>query len=99
MTPHSFQSAKNRFDTGDVRSWMCTVPETKYLLAELERRNISHRFGGLFLHDDTVTQVSYVEKVTEYLHDHAPWMIPIVNQVWTPVQTGLCLDWPVFAFV
>lgn len=81
MTTHSFQSAKNRFDTGDVRSWMSTVPETEYLLAELERRNISHRFGGLFLHDDTVTQVSYVEKVTEYLHQHAPWMIPIVNQV------------------
>ena len=60
---------------------MSTVPETEYLLAELERRNISHRFGGLFLHDDTVTQVSYVEKVTEYLHEHAPWMIPIVNQV------------------
>jgi hypothetical protein len=81
ITTHSFQTSKNRFDTGDVRSWMSTIPETEYLLSELERRNISHRFGGLFLHDDTVTQVSYVEKVTEYLHEHAPWMIPIVNQV------------------
>ena len=65
ITTHSFQAAKNRFDTGDVRSWMSTVPEAEYLLSELERRNISHRFGGLFLHDDTVTQVSYVERVAD----------------------------------
>ena len=58
ITMHSFQTAKDGFDTGDVRAYMTTVPEVEYLLSELERRNISQRFGGLFLHDDTVTQVS-----------------------------------------
>jgi len=51
------------------------------LLDELAKRNMSHQFGGVFLHDDTVTQVSYVVQVTEYLAEHAPWLIPIVNQV------------------
>ena len=58
ITMHSFQTAKDGFDTGDVRAYMTTIPEVEYLLSELERRNISQRFGGLFLHDDTVTQVS-----------------------------------------
>ena len=81
LTHKSFQSATAGFDTGDARSYMQTVPEVEYLLAELERRNASRRFGGLFLHDDTVTQVSYVVRVTQYLRKHAPWLIPIVNQV------------------
>ncbi|KAL1524010.1 hypothetical protein AB1Y20_018925 [Prymnesium parvum] len=58
ITTHAYQSFKNHFDTGDVRSYMETVPEVEYFLSELERRNISHRFGGLFLADDTVTQAS-----------------------------------------
>ena len=81
ITTKAFQSGKGHFDTGDVRSWMMTVPEVEYFLAELDRRNISHRFGGLFLADDTVTQVSRVVKVVEYLQQHARWLIPMVNQV------------------
>jgi hypothetical protein len=53
----------------------------EYLLSELERRNMSRHFGGVFLADDTVTQVSRVIKIVDYLHEHAPWLIPMVNQV------------------
>jgi hypothetical protein len=81
LTTKSFQSSKNGFDTGDVRSYMSTIPEIKYLISELEKRNMSKHFAGVFLHDDTVTQVSYVVKMAEYLQEHAPWLIPIVNQV------------------
>ena len=67
LTTKSFQSAKNGFDTGDVYAYMTTIPEVQYLLSELEKRNMSQHFAGLFLHDDTVTQVSYVVKVADYL--------------------------------
>ena len=78
---HAFQTATDRFDTGDYRAWMTTLPEIEYLLSELDRRNISQRFGGLFLHDDTVAQVSYVVNAADFLQKQAPWLIPIVNQV------------------
>ena len=50
------------------------------MLEEFHKRNISHRWGGLFLHDDTVTQESYVIRVSECLSQNAPWMIPVVNE-------------------
>ena len=81
LTTHTLGGDKNHFDTGDVSAWATTVPEVKWMLSEFARRNISHQFGGIFLHDDTVTQVRPVVAMATYLQEHAPWLIPIVNNV------------------
>ena len=81
LTLHTLGRDWDHFDTGDVRAWATTIPEIEWMVSDFERRNISHRFGGLFLHDDTVTEPSMVVATAEYLQQHAPWLIPIVNQV------------------
>jgi hypothetical protein len=80
LTKAPFAFNPGGWEKGVARAFMITVPEVEYMLQVFAERNISHRWGGLFLHDDTVTQESYVIKVAEYLSEKAPWMVPIVNQ-------------------
>jgi hypothetical protein len=80
-TTKSFQNSFNGdWKLGRVRSFMYTVPEVEYMLEEFERRNITRRWGGVFMHDDTVTQTAWVQDVADYLQQRAPWLVPIVNQ-------------------
>ena len=58
-----------------------TVPELRYITSELQRRNVSHRFAGVFVHDDTLTQTGHTIAAANWLRENENWFIPIVNQV------------------
>ena len=58
-----------------------TVPELEYIESELRARNVSDRFAGVFLRDDTETEFNSVVAAASWLNSHAKWLIPIVNQV------------------
>jgi len=68
--------------TGQVaRSKGTTVPELAYITAELLRRGVASQFAAIQVHDDTLTQTGATIKATGWLRSHAPWMVPLVNEV------------------
>lgn len=58
-----------------------TIPELEYITSELTRRNVAAQFGGILLHDDTLTQTGADISSVAWLKAHAPWFVPLVNQV------------------
>ena len=68
--------------TGQVaRSKGQTVPELEYITAELTRRSVAEHFAAIQIHDDTLTQTGATIAAAAWLKAHAPWLVPLVNQV------------------
>lgn len=68
-------------DGSSIASKGHTVPELEYIASELQKRGVAEQFGAIQLHDDTVVQSGQTIAAAEWLKAHAPWLVPIVNQV------------------
>ena len=71
----TFSAGSRAFSKGQ------TIPELEYITAELVRRGVADRFGGVQIHDDTLTQTGEDIGSTAWLKANAPWLVPLVNQV------------------
>ncbi len=77
-----------------------TIPELSYITSELARRNKIDQFGGIQMHDDTLTQTGETISSVAWLREHANSFVPFVNQVGgasgpqTLQRTGLFISAP-----
>jgi len=77
-----------------------TVPELEYITTELARRGKREQFGGIQLHDDTLTQTGQTISNVAWLKEHANDFVGMVNQVGgatgpqTLHRTGLFISAP-----
>ena len=66
-------------NTNMSRPHYLTTPEIAWLVAELQRRNMSAVVGAIELHDDVTVMANPTAATISWLRDHAPWHVPLSN--------------------
>ena len=56
-----------------------TAPEVEWVVSQLRDKNLSHVVAQYFLHDDDAAASGAVARSVQWLHDHAPEIMPQTN--------------------
>ena len=60
-------------------SWSLTTPEVRWVVRELERRNLSHIVAQIFFHDDEIGDSAATANSVRWLREHHPTITPQAN--------------------
>lgn len=67
-----------------------TTREVAWVVAELQKRNLSHIVEGFQLHDDVTTLLASTSSSAAYLRDHAPHIVPLASIGAMGATTQVC---------